>query len=146
MILDIYNNIKTLIADTLSSDHKELSHVFDIAQNKFQGSSKGYGLLPNSANEIAGETQANTMSQGFKIILTDSYISNNLSDAELTTKTLQMIEATETIFKELVLKKCGSPAMIQNVLNFAVESAVIAKEDKVILVEATFDVRIKISF
>jgi len=146
MITTVYSAIKSSIATTLGTDYDELTHVFDISKNRFSGASKRYGLVPASANETAGETQSNTYLQGFRIILTDSYISDALSDSELITKTLALIEKTEYIFKNLVIQKCGSPLYVQNVLHMAVDSSVIAKEDKVIVVEASFDVRMKVQF
>lgn len=145
MISTVYSAIKTRISTVLGSTYQELTHVFDLSKNRFAGASLGYGLLPASSNETSGETMANTYLQGFKIILTDSYISDSLSDSELIAKTITMLEKLEGIFKDLVVQKCGSPANVQSVLNFAVDSAVIAKEDKVIVVEASFDVRLKIS-
>ena len=145
MITDVYNNLKNLVAAEFGGDYQELTHVFDIAKNRFSGSKKAYGLLPAASSEASGVTKTNTFDQGFSIVLADSYITDVISDSELIAKTLVMLEKLEELFKKIVVEKAGTPLSVINVSGFSVDSAVVAREDKVIVVEASFDIRMEVA-
>lgn len=140
----IYSAMKTLISATLGSDFSELTHTLNLEKNRFDGASKRFGVLPGSANEVPGVTKTNTVSQTFEIILTESYISDNISDDALINKVLVLMGKFDDIYKVLINEKAGVPSVV-NVNNLSVDNAVIVSEEKVIVVQASVDIVARVS-
>ena len=141
----IYTNLKSRVGAVLGSDFSEITHTLNLDKNRFDGTSKKFGVLPSSARETTGQTRANTVTQGFEIILTESYISESISDNDLMTKILSLMGKFEDIYKDLINEKAGSPAIVINCSDLQLENALIVSEEKVIIVQASVQITSRVS-
>jgi hypothetical protein len=145
-ISTIFAGCETVIQNTLGVSWKRLEHVVKLEENKWGSGSSRWGLMPAAANPISGETRANTISQGFRILLTDAFITTVTGDSEVITKTVSLLGQLETLFKNLVLQKCGAPSVVRHVYSFAYEEALILNKEKIIIVEGKFFVQSQVNF
>ena len=143
-ISTIFSGIKTVIQAKLGSTYSELSHVVDLSKNSFYSLSTRYGVMPQGSKEQSGVTVANTLDQGFKIILTDEYVSDTIEDASIIAKQVALIGLFEDIFRELVRTKCGAPSVVMFVGDFAIEECYLIEKQKIIIVEAHVNVRSRV--
>lgn len=141
----IYNNLKISVGSTLGSDFSELTHTLNLEKNRFGGASKKFGVLPSSIREVQGQTKANTTQQGFEIILTESYVSDNISDDALIAKILTLMGKFEEIYRELIKTKANSPTIVINCSDLQLENALIVSEEKIIIVQASVQITSRIS-
>jgi hypothetical protein len=147
-ISTIMTGIETTVQAALGTSYKKLDHILNVEKNKWKECVKRWGVLPGSAENTKGVTQANTLDHGFRIILTDEYISDILGDAGIITKQIALMGEMETVFKKLVNDKCGAPSIVRFVGEFAIDESMIFREpikDKVIIVEGRFTVRSQIN-
>ena len=84
--------------------------------------------------------KSNTLSTTFEIILTESYISDSISDVELNAKILSLMGKFETLFSDIVKLKAGSPGLVINIEGFNIDSALLVTDDKVIVVQGSFSI------
>ena len=141
----IYTNLKNLVGTTLGSSFQELTHTLRLEKNKFGTTAKRYGVRPASVNEVQGQTRSNTVTQAFEIILTESYVSENISDNDLMTKILSLMGKFEDLHKAIINEKGGSPSVFINCVNMSIDNAILVPEEKVIVVQGTFNVLSRVS-
>jgi hypothetical protein len=137
-VSDIFSGIETTVQTALGSGYTRLSHMINLEKNNFDND-KRWGVIPASANESYTTTNANTLTQTFRIILTSGYISTEYDDSGVVAKLVELMAALETVYKQLVKTKCGSSVVI-NLGGLSINEALSWDEKKVILIEATFDV------
>ena len=135
--------IETLVGNKLGSSWSKLSHVYHIEKNRFDGATLKYGVIPIGAVPALGQTKFVTRGQGFEILLTESYITDAISDEDLRSKVLSLCGKMEELEVEMIKEKAGYPSA-ENVLPFTIENAMIVKKEKVILVQASFVVQYRI--
>lgn len=75
VIKEIRDGILARMATTLGGGYSKLTHVTDIASNKYNGNFKRYGVTAGSASEVSGTVGVRTMDHAFKLYLVDSYLS-----------------------------------------------------------------------
>lgn len=145
-IRQIFNGTKARLQAVLGTDYQPLTHVVNIESNKFKGCAKRFGVVPQGQSEFLGETKANTSTQQIKIILTDSYVTSVLNEDDIIEKMLSINDKLESIFRDLVLTKCGAPSVVVWCGNFSIETSVLYETEKIIITEAAFDVRSRVNF
>lgn len=141
----IFSGVKTVVQSALGSEYSELTHTMNLEKNTFSGASKRWGILPSGGFEERGNTQNNTVSQGFKVILTDDYITSECGDSEVIGKVVSMIGLLESVFKALVKQKCGAPTAVILVNGFSIDETLVWEDEKIIVIEANFQVRHQVS-
>jgi len=145
-ISTIKTGIETVVQATLGSTYSKLDNVIKIDQNRFSSEPLRWGLRPAPSNEVAGNTQANTLAYSFVLTLTDNYVSDALGDSEVIDKMVTIIGKTEDIYKALVMQKAGVPSIVRLVGSFSVKDVFVLHKDKIIIVECSFETRTQISF
>jgi hypothetical protein len=141
----VYSGTKARLQAVLGVDYSPLTHVANIESNKFKGMSKRFGVIPQGQNEFLGETKANTSTQQMKIILTDAYVTTVLDENDIIEKMLTINDKMESIFRDLVLTKCGAPSVVIWVGNFSIQTSVLYETEKIMITEAAFDVRSRVT-
>lgn len=139
-VKEILNNLTDIVADV--TEYSKLTHVLDIARNKFREPERKFGVIPRGVSETSGVTNQITQDYMFSIILTDTYISTNLTDDALIEKTVDLVSDFDEIYKECVNTKCRSSDIVMLVNQFNVNEAVIVEEEKTIIVEGFLTIRI----
>jgi len=140
-ISTIFAGVKTAVTASVGSGFAPLSHVADLEKNTFTGSEKRWGVIPAAATEYVGNTSANTIAQGFRLILTDGFVTSEYGDSAVVDKSVTLMGALEDVYKHIILTKAGAPGVVMFVGNFSVSEVLVWWERKIIVVEATFDVR-----
>ena len=138
--------IEAQVAATLGAEWKKLTHVYRLEMNRFDGADKAYGVIPIGAVPINGQTKHVTRGQGVELLLTESYISESITDDELRAKVLNLCAQFEQIELDMMEQKAGGLAGVENVSPFSVENAIMVKDEKVILVQATFVVTYRMRY
>jgi len=140
-ISTIFAGVKVAVAASVGIDCQQLTHTADLEKNTFTGSEKRWGLLPAAASEVLGNTNNNTVSQGFRLILTDGFVTSEYGDSAVIDKSVELIGRLEAVYKHIILNKAGAPSVVKFVGNFATSETLIWWERKILVVEATFDVQ-----
>jgi hypothetical protein len=139
-ISTIFAGVKTAVTASVGVDFAVLSHVADLEKNTFTGAEKRWGLIPAAASEVAGNTSANTVSQGFRLILTDGFVTSEYGDSAVIDKSVELMGRLEAVYRHIILTKAGAPTVVKFIGNFAVSEVMVWWDRKILVVEATFDV------
>jgi hypothetical protein len=145
----IMTGVKSVVQTALGVSWKPLEHIVAIEKNKWRGCTSRWGVIPSGAEDVAGVTQANTLTHTFRICLTDEFITDTDGDDVVITKMVTMMGKLEDVFKALTVNKCGAPSIVRNVSGFAIDESMIFREpmkDKIIVVEGRFTVRSQTNF
>jgi hypothetical protein len=143
-VSDIYTGIKTQVQAALGSTYTPLTHMLNLEKNIFTDSSKRWAVIPGAAGESVTTTNHNTLTQSFKIFLSDGYITDEYDDSSVVSIYVELMGAMEMVYKQLVKTKCGSSVVV-NLNGLSIDNALRWEEKKVILIEASFDVVSRIS-
>ena len=146
IIETVYPALKTVIQSALGSEYVELTHVIHVEMNKFNDSTRRWGLAPGGVPEQQGNTKANTMDLQFAIVLTDEYITDQFGDSGVITKVLSLMGKFEDLWKQLSLQKGNVYAQAHLIGGFDVQDPVILDEEKIIAIQGKFFVRVQNSF
>lgn len=137
----ITTNLKSLIGTFLGSSYSELAHATDVEKNTFKGSTKRYGVLPKTFNEVDGVINYSTMDHFFNIVLTDDYGGNPLSDIDKQTKTIALQEKAFSLYKEIVNTKAGTPAIVIHTTELVVAEPEYLEDDHIVVITSTVKIK-----
>lgn len=143
-IQSIKTGCENVIQATLGPTYSRLDNIIKIDKNKFASEPLRWGLRHDTADEVSGNTKANTIAYGFVLTLTDSYVTEEFGDSEIIDKQTQMIGLFEEINRQLILQYAGCPGIAHHVGTFAILASFALHEDKIVVVEGSFKVRTQI--
>jgi len=139
-IATLHGNLKTIVASTTS--FTELTHILNIEKNKFTQGGR-FGVIPRGAREAQGVTKAVTQDLIFSIVLTDTFISQSISDSGIMTKVISLMDAFENIYRECSNTKILATDIVLLVSTFDISEAIILETEKTIIVEGNLTIRVK---
>ena len=113
-------------------------------KNNFKQSRSKYGVRPLTTFEINGVVKATTHQHSFEVVLTDGYVNNGISDANIQSVVLQAFENMNSIYKRVEQVRAGAPTQVLNVTNLVISEPEILDVDKVVVLRATIDVLYRI--
>jgi len=139
------SNLSTVLASIESlvkgvTSYTELTHILDISLNKFSVG-KRFGVVPRRVEQNNSGTMRITQDYFFSIILTDTYISQNLNDKEIVEKAVDLMEMFDSIHKECANTKCNQPSIVMLVDGFDITEPVILLKEKTIIIESVMKVK-----
>lgn len=140
IINDLTSSIKTSIATTLGVEYSELPFVIDVSKNNFNQNHNRYGVIPVASFETASVTKYVTMQQTYTMVLTKAYIDDGIGDADMQAKRTELQDLFIDIYKNLVNSKAGIPSIVMNITDLNVEDAVFLGDEKVVIMNASFNV------
>jgi len=141
----LMDGIKARVQAVLGSSYSPLSHVYNLEKNSFSGADKRFGVLPGATTEVGGNVQNNTVDQGFRVFITDGYITSEYDDSAVVSKIVDMIGLTEALYKDFVKTKCGAPSVVRLVSGMSVNDSLIWEDEKIIVCEMSFIVKSQVS-
>lgn len=145
LVSTVYDNCKPIIQSALTTNYSELTHMFSPEKAQFSGAEKRWGLIPEGAPTVQGETKANTYDMSFRLMITDTYITQEESDSGIVSKVITLMGLFEEVFSELSTHKAGTSNVLL-VHGFSIEKSVILEEEHIIAVDGTFIVRVRKTF
>lgn len=135
----IYTSLKTLVGT--QTGYTALTHVINLSKNKFNVAGNRYGVVIRGASEAQMSTKRLTHNYKFSVILTNTYISDNLNDDSIIAKQLELLGKFELIYKEAANTKLGLPDVVMNMTGFDTSQPVVVEDDKLILIEGLITIQ-----
>ena len=135
----IYTNLKALVGTT--TGYTVLTHSVNLSKNKFNVAGNRYGVIIRGATEAQMSTKRLTHNYQFSVLLTNTYISDNLNDDGIITKQLALLGQFEAIYKEAVNTKLGLSSIVMNINGFNTSQPVVVEEDKLIIIEGLITIQ-----
>ena len=142
IVEQINDAIKSQVSTTLGASYSELDYVIDVAMNDFRNETKRYGVRPKfGADDFAGGIKGHyNANQEFEVILTHDYV-NRDSDEDQRAKQFILLDAVDSILKDILLSKAGLPAIILNISAFIIEEPEFLDEDNLSVQRISFNVK-----
>jgi hypothetical protein len=137
---EIKTQLDLLVAS--ASGFEQLTHILNIEKNRFTEGGR-FGIIPRGGREVKGQTQAITQDLIFSVVLTNTYISNSISDQALIDKVIVLMGLFDDIYKSIANSKCNKPDIVLMVSTFDVSEAIIIESEKTIIVEGNLTVRVR---
>jgi hypothetical protein len=134
----LYNNLKEIVQEVTGA--KPLTHTLRIEDNKFSEGMR-FGVLPRGSKESKGVTNNLTSDYVFSIILTQTYITSNITDEDIIQKVLTLTSQFELIFKNVFTSKMKAPDIVIALNDFDISEALLLEKEKTIIVEGNLSVK-----
>lgn len=139
---DLVTSVKARMAAVLGPDFSELYNLTEIEKNSFKGADKRYGVKANQADEVPGTTCHLTIDQEFEMTLTNGFYSNAKgSDEDKRTKTLELQDLMNDIYRDLKVNKAGRPDLVIHTLDLSIQEPEYLEENHVVVITATFTLK-----
>ena len=133
----IMTGLNTRVAAVLPT-YSVLDFVYNIEKNKFNKGTSRYGIMPLDAIEVSGVTKHYTLDQRIKIVLTSGYKTDQLADTDLSSKIKTLMDLCHDIYNDLYSNRAGSPSLVMNIHEIAIDEPIIVETDKVVVVSMSF--------
>lgn len=143
-IKDISDSIKVRIAAELP-DYSELAYKRTLEKNNFRTTSKRYGVLPLSGNQIDGVTKHMTMVMTFELTLTDQYFETNIDDTKKDISAMELRQNWLKVYRDLVKSKAGLPSQVMQVTSAELQEPEFLDDQKVVALRGRCDITFRIN-
>lgn len=142
-VQNIVSALKTTIQG-VATGYSELAYAKDISKNTFKDSQKKFGVIPKEANETNGTLGFLTFEQSFEIILTNGFINKPMTDSEEQTKSIELQDLAQSIYKQIGNTKAGLPGTVIMVSDLRLEPSE-TSDQKIVIQRGTFNIKYKLN-
>lgn len=140
IVNDIITHIEGQMAAALPVSYSKLSHVIDVAKNKFKGASNRYGTRPLSLDQNNLNLGNYTVDHNFELILTNSYKSSKLvNDEDMRNKAIILQDYMHDCFKRMYTNR--DLIEIKQVFNLTFDEPEYDADNHLVIQRATITIK-----